>query len=174
MIDEHARTERPGVALFEVSPDGISAYGCVSIESSSKVDDRLTVVGCVEKPHPSLAPSAFAIAGRYVLGSQVIDALKHVPPDEGGEIQLTPALNVAAIRCHLDGLLIRAEDRRYDVGNWTGWCAANAAATFGAGAMGRSWLALEMQCPEHLGSEFCTLSNRIRASSSGRPRVLSG
>lgn len=84
------------VALIEVEPDQISAYGCADVHPGS-VGEALSIRGLVEKPEPADAPSNLAIIGRYVLHPRVFDVLEQTPPGRGGEIQLTDALQTLAV-----------------------------------------------------------------------------
>jgi UTP--glucose-1-phosphate uridylyltransferase len=67
------------IAVMEMPPDEISAY------------KRF-----VEKPLAQDAPSNLGSIGRYVLTSDVFDAIDRAKPGTGGEIQLTDAVNATA------------------------------------------------------------------------------
>jgi UTP--glucose-1-phosphate uridylyltransferase len=112
MIRAYDEREASVIALLEVPHDDISAYGCVRPEP---VADRLVrVLDIVEKPDPASAPSDLAVVGRYVLTPEVFDAIEHVEPGYGGEIQLTDAL---AILAHSQGVFGYTFDQgRYDIG----------------------------------------------------------
>jgi UTP--glucose-1-phosphate uridylyltransferase len=113
MLDAHARTGKCVIALMEMAPEEISAYGSVAFE---RIDDRLVrVSGVVEKPAPGEAPSNFAIIGRYVLTAEIFDALERVTPGKGGEIQLTDAIGLVADAGGVVGYTF--SEGRYDVGN---------------------------------------------------------
>lgn len=90
MLRAHAEVSRPVIALMEVAPEEISAYGCAAVEP---VDGSLVKVrALVEKPAAEDAPSNLAVIGRYVLTPDIFPALAAVAPGSGGEIQLTDAL----------------------------------------------------------------------------------
>lgn len=106
------------VALMEVDPADISAYGCadvVAVEGAEFVRIR----GLVEKPDADSAPSSLAVIGRYVLHPRVFEVLEQTPPGRGGEIQLTDALQVLATSCGegsgVYGVVFRG--RRFDTGD---------------------------------------------------------
>lgn len=107
------------IALMEVEPDQVSAYGCAAIEATGE-DDVVRVTDLVEKPAADEAPSRWIIIGRYVCDPAIFDVLDKTPPGRGGEIQLTDALRTLAT-CSEDeggpvhGVLFRG--RRYDTGN---------------------------------------------------------
>ncbi|MBO5657851.1 MAG: UTP--glucose-1-phosphate uridylyltransferase GalU [Duodenibacillus sp.] len=73
------------IAVQEVPREDTNKYGIVSL-------DKDVIVGMVEKPNPSEAPSNCAVVGRYVLESSVFDALENTERGAGGEIQLTDAI----------------------------------------------------------------------------------
>jgi UTP--glucose-1-phosphate uridylyltransferase len=90
MLDAHASTGRPVLALLEVPREDIAYYGCAAVDSHEGSVVRVREV--VEKPDPAEAPSDLAVIGRYVLTPDVFDALERVVPGKGGEIQLTDAI----------------------------------------------------------------------------------
>jgi UTP--glucose-1-phosphate uridylyltransferase len=112
MIETYEEHGASVIALLEVPPEDISAYGCVRAQP---VADRLVkVLDIVEKPDPDKAPSNLAVVGRYVLTPQVFDALERVEPGYGGEIQLTDALAVLARGEGVYGYTF--DEGRYDIG----------------------------------------------------------
>ena len=125
------RQERGGsvVALMEVEPEQVSAYGCVAMKPTDE-EDVVTVTDLVEKPPPGQAPSNWIIIGRYICDPSIFGVLAQTPPGRGGEIQLTDALRTLAVSDRADaggngvvwpdgggvhGVLFRG--RRYDTGN---------------------------------------------------------
>jgi UTP--glucose-1-phosphate uridylyltransferase len=113
MLRVHDRYGRSVLAAMEVSRDDVSLYGCIEPEF---VEERLArVISIVEKPTPEHAPSNLAAIGRYVLTPEVFDALRHLEPGVGGEVQLTDAINALAqeqaVYAHV------FEGGRFDIGN---------------------------------------------------------
>ena len=107
------------VALMEVEPDQVSAYGCAAIEATDE-DDVVRISDLVEKPAAEEAPSNWIIIGRYVCDPAVFDVLERTPPGRGGEIQLTDALRTLADTRAVHGGGVFGEKfrgRRYDTGN---------------------------------------------------------
>ena len=112
MLEVHERTGRPVLALMEMSPEEITAYGCAAVEESA--DGLIRVKGLVEKPPKGTAPSNLAVLGRYVLTPDVFAAIDDVPPGVGGEIQITDAIAELID----DGVYgFRFTHGRYDTGN---------------------------------------------------------
>ncbi|MCR6688060.1 UTP--glucose-1-phosphate uridylyltransferase GalU [Cellulomonas sp.] len=119
-----ALQERVGgsvIALLEVPPEQISAYGCAAVEALPGEDaDTVRITGLVEKPPVDEAPSNLAIIGRYVLHPAVFEVLESTAPGRGGEIQLTDALATlmdmpADQGGGVTGVVFRG--RRYDTGD---------------------------------------------------------
>ncbi len=73
----------------------------------------------VEKPKPAEAPSNLAIIGRYILTPDVFNAIEHVKPGAGGEIQLTDALRLLLRSRPI--YAFKFEGRRYDAGDKLGF-----------------------------------------------------
>jgi UTP--glucose-1-phosphate uridylyltransferase len=118
MIDVQAKTGGSVVALIEVEPSQISAYGCADIQEIEG-ESYVRVNGLVEKPSADEAPSNLAIIGRYVLHPAVFEVLERTAPGRGGEIQLTDALQELATGegegYGVYGVVFRG--RRYDTGD---------------------------------------------------------
>ncbi|WP_242701701.1 UTP--glucose-1-phosphate uridylyltransferase GalU [Arthrobacter cavernae] len=106
------------VALLEVDPADISAYGCAEVVPAGN-GDYVKVNGLVEKPAADEAPSNLAVIGRYVLHPRVFDVLEVTPAGRGGEIQLTDALQALATAegegAGVYGVIFRG--RRFDTGD---------------------------------------------------------
>jgi len=112
----HEREAAAVIAFEEVPNDEVSQYGI----AKPKTDDELfEIEDLVEKPSPRDAPSNLAIAARYVLSPAIFDALAQTRRGKGGEIQLTDAIR-AVIRNggRAYGVRLRADERRYDIGNF--------------------------------------------------------
>lgn len=105
------------VALMEVPQQEVSKYGIVDFSVIN--DNILEISGLVEKPSADVAPSNFAIIGRYVLQPGVFEVLRNTEPGVAGEIQLTDALNVMANDSSLAGPVLGLvfEGRRFDTGD---------------------------------------------------------
>jgi UTP--glucose-1-phosphate uridylyltransferase len=112
MLRVHERYGRSVVSLKEFPRAEISAYGVVKPEV---VDDTLVrILDVVEKPPPEEAPSNLAITGRYVFTPEIFDALEHVQPGAGGELQLTDAMALLLHDQTIYGYVF--EHGRYDIG----------------------------------------------------------
>ena len=118
MIDVQMKTGGSVIALMEVDPMQISAYGCADV-SAVDGEDYVKVNGLVEKPSVEDAPSNLAVIGRYVIHPRVFSVLEETAPGRGGEIQLTDALETLAVS-EGEGSGVHAvvfRGRRYDTGD---------------------------------------------------------
>jgi UTP--glucose-1-phosphate uridylyltransferase len=118
MLEEQGKRNASIVALLEVDPDSIHLYGAAAIEPTDE-PDVVRITGLVEKPAKEVAPSNYAVIGRYVLKPEVFDVLERTQPGKGGEIQLTDALMEMANDVEgtggVYGVVFRG--RRYDTGD---------------------------------------------------------
>ena len=118
MIDVQEKTGGSVIALMEVDPAQISAYGCADV-SAVEGEGFVKVNGLVEKPAVEDAPSNLAVIGRYVLHPRVFSVLEETAPGRGNEIQLTDALETLA-SAEGEGAGVHAvvfRGRRYDTGD---------------------------------------------------------
>jgi len=116
-----ARQEKASIiAVQEVPQDAISSYGIVSIKK--QITSLLFQVnGLVEKPKAVEAPSNFAIVGRYVLSSKIIQALDEISHDHAhGELQLTDAI-ARMLHNNERVFAYKVQGQRYDIGTPLGW-----------------------------------------------------
>ncbi|WP_445153559.1 UTP--glucose-1-phosphate uridylyltransferase GalU [Arthrobacter sp. Hor0625] len=118
MMEVQQKTGGSVIALIEVDPAQISAYGCADI-TAIEGEAYVRVNSLVEKPAAGEAPSNLAVIGRYVLHPSVFDVLEDTPPGRGGEIQLTDALQtLAAGEGEGSGVYgVVFKGRRYDTGD---------------------------------------------------------
>ncbi|MDR7160103.1 UTP--glucose-1-phosphate uridylyltransferase [Arthrobacter sp. BE255] len=118
MIEVQQKTGGSVIALIEVDPSQISAYGCADI-TAIEGEDYVRVNSLVEKPAVGEAPSNLAVIGRYVLHPSVFGVLENTAPGRGGEIQLTDALQtLAAGEGEGSGVYgVVFKGRRYDTGD---------------------------------------------------------
>lgn len=126
MIETQQVTGGSVIALMEVDPAHISAYGCADVEAVEG-SEFVKVNGLVEKPKPEEAPSNLAVIGRYLLHPRVFEVLEHTAPGRGNEIQLTDALQELAV-ADGEGAGVHAvifKGRRYDTGDKLSYLQAN-------------------------------------------------
>jgi UTP--glucose-1-phosphate uridylyltransferase len=121
MLDVHDRYGRSVLALKEVAPEEISAYGCVAPEEVEQ--ELVRVKSIVEKPAREVAPSNLAVIGRYVFTPEIFDALDRIEPGAGGELQLTDAIGLLNETQTVYGRVFQTG--RYDIGQKIDFLRAN-------------------------------------------------
>jgi UTP--glucose-1-phosphate uridylyltransferase len=121
MLDVHALEGGTVLALMEVSPPEISAYGAAAVDAVKP--GLVRVRGVVEKPAPADAPSNLAVIGRYVFSPEIYDALDRTEPGVGGELQLTDAVGILIGQHPVHGVVF--SEGRYDIGQKLDFLRAN-------------------------------------------------
>jgi len=118
MLAEQGKRDASIVALLEVDPDSIHLYGAAEVEPTDD-PEVVRITGLVEKPAKEVAPSNYAVIGRYVLKPEVFEVLERTEPGKGGEIQLTDALMEMAGDVEATGGVygVVFRGRRYDTGD---------------------------------------------------------
>lgn len=117
-VAEHHQASVLGVQL--VAQAQTRKYGIVA---GKQLDDKtMKLHDMVEKPTPDMAPSRYAVLGRYVITPAIFNLLKTTKPGKGNEIQLTDAL--CALAKQETVLSYEFEGRRYDVGDKVGFVEA--------------------------------------------------
>jgi len=122
LSDLHESTGDSVIGLKRVDHNEVGAYGCVAIKTGPDLAGWVVIADVVEKPSPADAPSDIVIIGRYVFGPKVFDDIDSLRPADNGEIQLTDALQLAALAGSLRGIVSDIE--RHDTGTPSGWLEA--------------------------------------------------
>ena len=112
------------VGLEEVPLEKVSRYGVVKgdfVDAPAEAREGivLKLSDLVEKPAPEVAPSRFAIAGRYLLDPEIFNLLATQTPGKGGESQLTDSIKRLLGTKPVYGF--RYPGRRHDIGNPVGY-----------------------------------------------------
>ena len=116
MADQFKQHQCSILAVQDVPRAHTNLYGIV--QGTEILPGLVKISGLVEKPHPSVAPSTLAVAGRYILTSGVFDCIRAQPRGVGGEIQLTDG--IAALLESEQVLAYSYNGRRYDCGSKLG------------------------------------------------------
>ena len=114
LISRFQKNKKSQVSYQRVNGPDISKYGVLKLDPYSN-----EVIGIEEKPSFENAPSDLAVIGRYVLSPDLFEELRKVKPDNGGEIQLSDALNELAIKGKLERVEIAGN--RFDCGTSDGY-----------------------------------------------------
>ncbi len=125
LLDVYEHTGHAVLAVMEVPPEKISAYGVIAAEpvEFDGANDRLfRVRDMVEKPPAEKAPSNLAIIGRYVLAPEIFGCLDATQPGSLGEIQLTDGIR--RLLAQQPVYAYKFEGARYDAGDKLGFLKA--------------------------------------------------
>jgi UTP--glucose-1-phosphate uridylyltransferase len=118
LVQAFAASGKSQLSVMEVDGPDISKYGVVVPNGSGD-----GIVGLVEKPTASEAPSNLASIGRYVLTPDFFDTLRGLRAGSGGEIQLADAINIHAQSGSVE--MVRLNGQRFDCGSVAGFMAAS-------------------------------------------------
>ncbi len=80
------------VCLRELGTEYLARYGFI-VPGEWRSEQVVEVLGAIEKPGVEAAPSKLGLIGRYLFTGNIFEALDHVEPGVGGEIQLTDAID---------------------------------------------------------------------------------
>lgn len=114
LVRAFERSGKVELSVMQVDGPDISKYGVVQ-----PGEEPGSVVGLIEKPEASDAPSNLASIGRYVLPAGIFDLLRDLPPGSGGEIQLADAINQLATIGRVEAVALRG--KRFDCGSVEGY-----------------------------------------------------
>lgn len=120
LIDLYEENESANLAVVEVAPEEADLYGIIDIDQEVEGSEGVyTVKEFVEKPQAQSAPSNLAIAGRYILTTEIFDILEEINQGVDDELQLTDAIN--ELNKQQTVYAKKMEGKRYDVGNKIGY-----------------------------------------------------
>jgi len=111
------------IALMQVPRSEIHKYGAAEGREDSEDPRCFHISGLVEKPPLGTEKTDRAVVGRHVLPASIWPILKETKPGQGGEIQLTDALETLRLKEGLMGF--RFSGRRVDAGDRIGYLTAN-------------------------------------------------
>jgi UTP--glucose-1-phosphate uridylyltransferase len=124
MMDVFEETQSSVLAIQEIDPGNISAYGVLDAKpAAGRFAGRLfEISNLVEKPKREEAPSNLAIVGRYILTPTVFEMLARTPLGAGGELQLTDGMKMLLRQEKMYGYVF--EGTRHDTGDKLGFLKA--------------------------------------------------
>lgn len=130
LTQKYAETQTSSVWVLPVEAKDTSKYGIVDLgkEKFTDLSGGRKVSAVVEKPTPALAPSLWALPGRYVFSAEIFSYLKKIKTGAGGEFQLSDAMNMLAIEKELQAYSFNT--RRFDAGDKLGFLIANLEVAF--------------------------------------------
>lgn len=118
LINRYNETHASTIAVKRVPHEDVSKYGIIAPDGEI-ANGLYNVKSFVEKPAVDKAPSNLAIIGRYLLTPEIFDILGKQKPGDGGEIQLTDAIDTMNKTQRVFAHVFNGE--RHDVGNKEGY-----------------------------------------------------
>ena len=118
LVDAFEKTGKFQLSVMEVDGPDISKYGVVVPNGQNA-----GIVGLVEKPDASEAPSKLASIGRYVLTPDIFETLRGLKVGSGGEIQLADAIDIHALKGQVE--IVKLNGKRFDCGSVDGFMKAS-------------------------------------------------
>lgn len=122
LIDVYERYNSSVIGVQPVAAENVSKYGVISIGRGEMEPGVFGIDDLVEKPKREVAPSNYAIMGRYILRPEIFEVLENLPSGAGGEIQLTDAIKRLNEQQMVVGCEFKGE--RHDVGDKFGFVRA--------------------------------------------------
>ena len=111
------------IGVMNVNKNEVEKYGVVKGNNlESKTSE---VLGLIEKPKISNAPSNLAVVGRYILKNSIFKYLNTIDKGSGNELQLTDAISLSAQKERV--LSYKFSGKRYDCGSKLGFLKAQIA-----------------------------------------------
>ena len=90
MLKLHKRYKSSVIASKKVKTKEVSRWGIFDLKKFNK--NNFLIKDVVEKPKINLAPSNYAVIGRYILPTKIFSILKRLKPGQNGEIHITDAI----------------------------------------------------------------------------------
>ena len=122
MIDVFEYWSSSIIAVQTVPKQDVSKYGIVKPRGGGIDQNIYYIDELVEKPSLKEAPSRLAVMGRYILRPEIFQALEQTPIGQGGELQLTDAINILNQKQAI--FAYNFNGKRYDVGDKLGFIKA--------------------------------------------------
>jgi UTP--glucose-1-phosphate uridylyltransferase len=122
LIDVYDRYNASVIGVQTVKEEDVPKYGIVSFKLPFLEKNVMELEYLIEKPKKEIAPSNYAIMGRYILHPEIFDILSNQAPGAGGEIQLTDAINQLNKRQTV--LAYEFHGKHYDIGDKFGFIKA--------------------------------------------------
>jgi len=116
LLDAYKELDSTVIGVKQIDTDDIVKYGVVDIDKdfSSSNKDLIKCKQIVEKPTINAIPSRSASIGKYVLKSNIWDALNTIRPSQNGEYLFTDALQLI---CNQGVYACKLKGDRYDLGD---------------------------------------------------------
>lgn len=121
LVESFEETGTSAIAIMKVPEKDVSKYGIAEVQELRPGFFKVTDL--VEKPKPTETSSRWALPGRYVFNSKIMDLLANAKPSLNGEIQLTDSMKVLCHQAGINAMTFSAV--RFDAGDKLGYLQAN-------------------------------------------------
>lgn len=121
LVNSYGQTNTSTVAVMKVDDKDVSKYGIAEVDENSS--GLFKVNSLIEKPHSSETTSRWAMPGRYVFDSHIMEILENASPSLNNEIQLTDSMRVLCASHGINAMTFTA--KRFDAGDKLGYLQAN-------------------------------------------------
>ena len=92
IIKLHKKYNSSVIASKIVNKKTVSRWGIFNVKKINR--NNFIIKDVIEKPSIKLAPSNYAVIGRYILPKTIFDVLKKQKPGQNGEIHITDAIRL--------------------------------------------------------------------------------
>jgi len=117
LVSAFETTGKSQISIMAVEGADVSKYGILVVDGVTN-----GILGLIEKPTASEAPSNLASIGRYVLTPDIFETLRKLSGGSEGEIQLADAINIHAQQGKIEAVYLNG--RRFDCGSVEGFLSA--------------------------------------------------
>ncbi len=121
LVSSYEQTDTSTIAIMSVDEKDVSKYGIAEVEDST--GPLFKVHSLVEKPKATETKSRWALPGRYVFDSHILEILENAHPTLNNEIQLTDSMKVLCEKFGMNAMTFKA--KRFDAGDKLGYMQAN-------------------------------------------------
>ncbi len=124
MFENYKRTNISQIMVEEVPVEEVHKYGIVDLDGKKLSPGKYcNIKAMIEKPDKEMAPSNYAMVGRYILSPDIWDILDNTAADDSGEIQLTSALSTLLSSNEINAFCIQGKS--HDCGSKLGLLKTN-------------------------------------------------
>lgn len=121
LVNSFDQTKTSTVAIMKVEENEVSKYGIAEVEECA--GPLFKIRSLIEKPKSTETKSRWALPGRYVFDSRILEILHNAQPTLNNEIQLTDSMKVLTDLHGMNAMTFTA--KRFDAGDKLGYMQAN-------------------------------------------------
>jgi len=96
LIDLYKKYKSSIIASKKVNKSDVSRWGIFDVKTINK--RNFIIKDVIEKPSVRMAPSRYAVIGRYILPKKIFKILKNQKPGQNGEIHITDSIRTLILQ----------------------------------------------------------------------------